>query len=301
MINNWFLNLFHSVCFVLLILVQGFAQESEKHDGDFSFGLIADCQYSAVEGTGERKYNLSEEKLKECVNQFNVMELKFVVHLGDFIDRDFESFDVVSPLYDQLNMANYHVLGNHDFSVSDELKKDVPDKLNMPAKYYDYKVNGWRFIVLDGNDISFHAYPKNSVGYNNASDYYKEQKIGTPKWNGAIGINQINWLKAVLDKSSKKGEKVVLFCHFPIYPENVHNLWNAGEVIELIENYSCVKAYINGHNHAGNYEIKEGIHYLTLQGMVDTDQNSYAIINVNGNVLKVTGFGREESRLLEIR
>ncbi|MCZ6674572.1 MAG: metallophosphoesterase, partial [Verrucomicrobia bacterium] len=148
---------------------------------------------------------------------------------------------------------------------------------------------------------SFHAYPENSVEYNEAATYYQRHKVTAPKWNGAIGSKQISWLKRVLENATKEGEKVVLYCHFPVFPENVHNLWNAPEIVELLEDYSCVKAYINGHNHAGNYDVKKGIHYLTLKGMVDTVHTSYAVIHVYEDRLEVKGFGREENRTLEIR
>ncbi len=290
-----------TTCFGFLLASNVFSQTINKSSSEFSFGIIADCQYCAIEGTGERKYTLSEGKLKECVEHFNTMNLEFVIHLGDFIDRDFESFDVVSPIYNRLKMPNYHALGNHDFSVSDALKKDVVKKMGLPANYYDFAVKGWRFIVLDGNDISFHAYPKNSDRYRIASDYYEEHEITSPKWNGAIGSVQLDWLKNALDKAIKNEEKVIFYCHFPIFPENIHNLWNAAEIIQLIESYTNVKAYINGHNHAGNYGIKEGIHYVTIKGMVDTEQNSYAIINVSENSLSIVGYGREQNRILEIK
>jgi len=37
-----------------------------------------------------------------------------------------------------------------------------------------------------------------------------------------------------LKKADKNNEKAVLYCHFPVYPKNVHNLWNAKEIIEII-------------------------------------------------------------------
>ncbi|MFT6059924.1 MAG: hypothetical protein ACJAU9_001352 [Lentimonas sp.] len=33
-----------------------------------------------------------------------MLDLAFVTHLGDFIDRDFESFDEVNSIYNQLKM-----------------------------------------------------------------------------------------------------------------------------------------------------------------------------------------------------
>lgn len=285
--------------FLGLYLISGNNENSSKDL--FSFGVIADCQYCDIVGEGVRKYSLSENKLQECVNHLNTLNLEYVVHLGDFIDRDFKSFNVVSPIYDELKAPNYHVLGNHDFSVIDEKKKEVPKTLGMKSRYYDFNVKGWRFIVLDGNDISFHAYPSNSEKFKEVEEYYKVNNISSPKWNGAIGIEQISWLRKILDTASRENEKVILFCHFPVFPPNKHNLWNSEEIIKLIESYSCVKAYINGHNHQGEYGIKDGIHYLTLKGMVDTYETSYATVNIYGDSLKIIGYGREEDKNLVLR
>ncbi len=287
----------------LLLTISGCSSPrfaSKRVDQTFSFGVIADCQYCQVVGTGIRKYSQSDTKLKACVAHFNTMDLTYAIHLGDFIDRDWESFDIVNPIYDELDMPHYHVLGNHDFSVTDERKDQVPKKLNLPSKYYHFRFGNWRFVVLDGNDVSFHAYAEDTESHNFARQYYEQHQIESPKWNGAIGKAQISWLKKVLDKACSKEEKVMLFCHFPIYPDNIHNLWNAEEIIAIIEAYPCVKAYMNGHNHEGNYGWKKEVHYLTLKGMVDTEQNSYAVVRVLKDSLKVMGFGREESKDLPL-
>lgn len=267
----------------------------------YSFGVIADCQYCKEEGTGVRKYAKSNTKLAACVKHFNTMNLEYTIHLGDFIDHNWESFDIVNPIYNQLNMPHYHVLGNHDFWVIDKKKSAVTHKLGMPSAYYDFEVKGWRFVVLNGNDISFHAYPKDSKNYQLAVEYYKNNKLKSPDWNGAIGTTQLNWLKAILAKATKHKEPVIIYCHFPVYPDNIHNLWNANEVIDIIEDYPCVKAYINGHNHEGNYGLKNGVHYLTMKGMVDTDESAYGVIKVDKEQLIVKGYGRELDRVLKIK
>lgn len=289
-----------SIVFIVLFTLTSYAQKNpeEKH---FSFGVIADCQYCDEVGTGVRKYDLSDTKLQQCVTHLNTMDLAYTVHLGDFIDKDWKSFDDVGPIYNTLKMPKYHVLGNHDFSVADTLKHKVSERMGLPSPYYDFEVNGWRFIVLNGNDVSFHAYPQESKNYKKADAYYTKHKIESPKWNGALGKKQLKWLKQVLESASKNEEKVILYCHFPVYPENVHNLWNADEVIDLIEDYSCVKTYINGHNHAGNYGQKNGIHYVTMKGMVDTEQTSYSTIKVYPHKLEIMGYGREENRTLLIK
>ncbi len=266
----------------------------------FQFGVIADCQYCSDPGTGVRKYSMSVEKLERCVDHLNTLDLDYVVHLGDFIDRDFESFDVVNPIYHRLAFPKYHVLGNHDFSVVDDRKKDVPGKLGLASRYYDFAVKGWRFVVLDGNDISFYAHPANSPEHQETVDYYERNKIDSPDWNGAVGPRQVSWLEKVLEQAAQVGEKVVLYCHFPVYPENVHNLWNAREIVSVIERFPCVKAYLNGHNHAGNYGIRNGVHYLTFKGMVDTGETAYATVTVHEDRLEISGYGRESNRILEI-
>ena len=49
-----------------------------------------------------------------------------------------------------------------------------------------------------------------------------------------------------------------------------------------------------------NYGQRDGIHYLTLKGMVDTEQTSYSVIEVYADRLVVKGFGRETERDLPL-
>ncbi|MCG8306588.1 MAG: metallophosphoesterase [Cytophagales bacterium] len=288
---------------VLALLIVTCLVACKKADTNktYSFGVIADCQYCDDPGTGVRKYSASKEKLARCIDHFNSMELEYVVHLGDFIDKNMESFRVVEPIFKNLSVPGYHVLGNHDFSVRDDEKEQIPQVLGMPSRYYDFEIYGWRFIVLDGNDISFHAYPAGSAQYREAAKYYEENGIQSPKWNGAVGDEQLEWLKNRLNSAAKDGEKVILYCHFPVYPDNPHNLWNAKEIMGILEDYSCVKAYVNGHNHEGNYGEHSGIHYITVKGMVDTYETSYAVFTVRSDSLEIRGYGREEHRVLSIK
>jgi hypothetical protein len=96
--------------------------------------------------------------------------------------------------------------------------------------------------------------------------------------------------------------KVALFCHFPIYPNEIHSLWNDDKVLQLINKYSCVKAWINGHNHAGGYAEQNGIHFITMNGMVETEsENSFSVISFTSDKIKIDGYGREQSRNLTVR
>ena len=91
-------------------------------------------------------------------------------------------------------------------------------------------------------------------------------------------------------------QKVIIFSHLPLRPQNnPHNLWNDFEIINLIENRSNVVAFINGHNHSGGYEFKNGIHYITIFGMVETMNNSYGILELFRDSLVLKGYGNQKT------
>ncbi|MFQ5674983.1 MAG: metallophosphoesterase [bacterium] len=286
-----------------LLLFTYFLGCSDSEAPEFAFGVITDVHYCDHQSDGSRHFRSSLKKLKECVNELNSKGLAFTIQLGDFIDRDYESFNKVLPIFDRLNMPKYHVLGNHEFSVANEMKSAVPAKVGLEKGYYDFALKGWRFVVLNGTDIHLKRTPKGSEQYQFAKQMYDElrkQKLpNAQKWNGALGKSQITWLKATLEKACQAGEKVILFCHFPIYPQGMHSLWNDIEVLNVIESYDCIIAYVNGHDHSGYYKARSGIHHLNLKGMVETpDENSYAVFEVFPNYLKVIGYGREPDRIL---
>jgi len=305
--------LFHLLAFICLIFINSCAIQDvliarEKVEKpEFSFGVIADVQYCDCDDGETRYYRASLQKLEKCVQDFNAKDLAFVIQLGDFIDQDFNSFDVVLPIYQQLKAPKYHVPGNHDFLVEPEEKGMIFEKLGLKRGYYDFTYHSWRFIVLDGNDLSFYTLSETDEKYPEAEAMYQKlSSEGLPNaqtWNGGLSARQIVWLQRTLEKAAGAGEKVTLFCHFPVFPQpDMHNLWNDSELINVLESYKCVVAYLNGHKHAGNYGEKNGIYYLTLQAMVETlDKNAYAIVEVYSDHLKVIGRGREPDRILTIK
>ncbi len=269
----------------------------------FRFGVIADCQYADADATPVRLYRLASKKLEEAVAFLNTQELAFTIHLGDFIDRDWASFDIVSPIYERLKAPHYHLLGNHDYSVDDALKAKVPERLGMPARYYEFtrEIPKWRFLVLDGNEVSVLAHPKGSPEYREGEAVRKSFPDPPPDWSGGMGQEQIAWLEEKLTAARAAGEKVILFCHYPLFPKGVHNLWNDAELLALVARHQeTVVAWMNGHNHDGNYGEKDGVHFVNFKGMLDTKLNAYAIVEVFPTAIRITGYGREPSRVLAI-
>lgn len=288
----------------LIALSLGFGTEETKPN--FSFGVIADVQYSEDVHAGTRFYSNSLNKLEETLLDFNTKDLNFVIQLGDLIDKDFKSYDSALSIFNKIKADKYHVLGNHDFNVDEDQKQNVPKILSLDSRYYEFESVGWRMIVLDGNDLSSYAPSISREHIDETESLLQKIKergaINAQNWNGGLSSTQISWLQENLQQASLSGEKVILFCHFPVYPSREENLWNDIELISVLESYPCVVAFFSGHYHAGNYAKKRGIHYLTFQGMVETeDQNAYSIIEVYSDHLKILGFGREPSRILTFK
>ncbi|GAB3268437.1 metallophosphoesterase [Larkinella harenae] len=269
----------------------------------FTFGIMTDVQYCDCDNAGTRHYRSSLRKLREAVKVFNQNNVDFVMHLGDFIDHDFQSYDTLNALVSQLESPLFQVLGNHDFSVRPEELKKVPKTLRMKGRYYSMVRARWRFIVLDGNDRSVYGQEKTSEEYELAVRQLEALKAkkapNAQTWNGGLGEKQLGWLRKELARAAKKKENVLVFCHFPLVPENdPHLLWNAQNVRSLLEEYPNVVAYLNGHVHVSSHLTQKGIQYVTLRGMVELEENGFGIVNVYRDSVKINGFGSEKDRLL---
>ena len=285
---------------ILIFMIFSFASFSQ-----IKIGVFADCQYCDCKTAGTRFYRNSLQKLDDCINQYNTnKELDFVVGLGDLIDRNILSFDSINSILSKSKKEVFHVIGNHDLSVEKSQFENVPGKLNLHKTWYSVSKKDWRFIFLNGNDITFHS--NNPVTVKEAEKLSSKLKVeGKPNyhdWNGGIGSTQMNWLEEELQNASDKKQKVAIFCHYPLLPFEAHALWNSEEVLAILSKFSCVKVYMNGHNHAGNYVFQNGIHFVNLKGMIETEtENAFSVITFSDEKIEIEGFGREENRNLLLK
>jgi calcineurin-like phosphoesterase family protein len=287
----------------------GFTVSSARAETDplFRFGIVADPQYAPVVPNlkSNRYYANSLWKLSEAIDVMNKQELQFVATLGDIIDRHWESFSHVLPLYDKLDHPNVLLLGNHDYDIAAEYLDSVLRTTGLEKAYYDFAGGGYRFIMLDGNDVSLFAPPKDDPRREVAAKRLDELKAAgaanAQTWNGSLGDEQFAWLEATIKKADEAGEKVIVMCHYPVYPANEHNLWDADRIVELVTKSKNVVAYFNGHNHAGNYGELAGKHFVNFKGMVDTpDTTAYSVVEVYPDRIEIIGYGREGNRTLKL-
>lgn len=289
----------------LPLAVAGKACAAATEEPELVFGVIADPQYANVNPKGSRYYRNSLAKLDAAIADLNTKSLAFVATVGDLIDREFESFSKVMPIYAKLRHEHYPVCGNHDFEVADEDKSKVLAAMGLEKPYYSVIRGSWHFLFLDGTDI---ALWRQAEGDPATAEARRILEGATPpgkphpkRWNGGIGKVQMEWIKAELDAAKEAGRRVVVFNHYPAIPVgNGHNLWNAEELLSLFGKYDHIAAYMNGHNHKGNYGTYGGCHYVNFKGMVETKKDTaYATVRCYADRLEIEGYGLEPDRGLK--
>jgi manganese-dependent ADP-ribose/CDP-alcohol diphosphatase len=278
------------------------------------FGVIADCQYAdvgVVDIAPQRKFRKSKEKLKEAVDLFNKQDIEFVIHLGDFIDHDIAGIEKLNEITSKLNKPLFHIFGNHDFYEewpNEKLKnskEDLLKLLSMPAPYYEKVFGCFRFVFLDSNEVGIIESEVGSKDYEEGMQLLQKLKlagnINAKSWNGTISNEQLKWLVSRLIEADKLNQKVILLAHHPVYPEHRENMLEYDKILDLFSEHRNVVAYLNGHNHDGNEGIFNNVPCITFKGMVDTDENSYSVVELTNNELLIKGYGREKSRKFKTR
>ena len=269
----------------------------------FRFGLVADTQYADKPTAGTRHYAGSAQSLARCVADLKARRVAFGVSLGDIIDgRGAESrtdLNAMLALWAGLGKPVRHVIGNHCLSVP---RKELLPALGLRRGWYEFRKAGWRFIVLDALDVSV-AGPTGP----REAELAKRYMALTPKlpeYDGAIDREQLIWLRVRLADARARGDKVVIFCHLPVHPDSTtapHLLWNHTEVLSAVQSAGCVRAWFAGHDHAGGYANRGGIHHVTQRGMVGAPEgsNAYSVVSVYPDRLAVEGVGLAASHTLD--
>jgi 3',5'-cyclic AMP phosphodiesterase CpdA len=265
----------------------------------FSFAVFTDIQYGDQPDSGKREYRRSLAKLREAAGVLNLRgDLAFAIQLGDLIDSRAADLDTILPVWQSLSIRTYNVAGNHDFSAP---RAQLLRRLDLRSGYYEFTRPGWRFLVLDGMDLSV-ASAEGPAMLQRLKD---AGSANAQEWNGGIGKAQLAWLEERLAKAAAAHERVIAFCHFPILTEAstpAHLLWNHDAVRQLIEASPAAAGWFNGHDHSGGYAVRNGIHFVTFPGMVESGAGtSYTVVRVFKDRIELAGTGNAPSRTLPLR
>jgi alkaline phosphatase len=100
------------------------------------------------------------------------------------------------------------------------------------------------------------------------------------------------------DLHRAKNKRTFVFLHQNLHSEgDPHGVKNAPQVRRILEKAGNVVAVFQGHKHTGDYALLGGIHYCTLNAMVEgpaTTNNAYAVVTVEpSGAFTLRGFGRQ--------
>jgi hypothetical protein len=222
------------------------------------------AQYRKSPGKGSRQWTPESHK-----------DLAFAIQLGDLIDSRAVDLDPILAIYNRLVAPQRHVLGNHDFAMQ---RDTLVHRLGMPGAYYEFAVNGWRFLVMDGMDLSVAdgsrapGTPQRESGQDMFEHLRAARAPNANDWNGGIGPRQLDWLRDCLKRASRNHERVGLFCHHPVLRESstpAHLLWNH-ETVRQIWRRAFGGGMVQRPRSPGQYAVRNGIHYVTFPGMVES-------------------------------
>jgi len=201
-------------------------------------GIVSDVHQDIIhDGVSRLSLFISEMKKRKP---------DFIIQLGDFsLPR--KQNQLFIDKWNSFNGPKYHVLGNHDMKDFGYKKEETMRWWKMQKRYYSFDLNGFHFIVLDGNDEN----PKPWNGYNRY-----------------IGTKQQLWLKNDLKKTLKP---TILFSHQSL--EAKGGVANRKEIRTIIENYttksghSKVVACLSGHHHTDYLKSINKIPYIQINSM----------------------------------
>lgn len=275
-------------------------------DPIFSFGLLADVQYADDDTNVEldRHFRASVAKLRAAIETFNDHDLDFVVHLGDLVDHDLNNAGPLLEIMATSTAPVHQVLGNHDFaSTTSPRGRSDPAAVimayGMDAAYYAIDRPGWRFLVLDTNEVGVIEHPPGSDGAADGEALLarlrQQERPNANPWNGTLGTEQRNWLGEQLQQAASEGVRAAVFAHHPVFPDHHDNLLDDHELRDWLAGFEALTVWFNGHQHAGGYGNYRGIHFLTLHGVVQSTSNAYAVVRVHPDRIVITGYDRQPS------
>lgn len=198
--------------------------------GTLDLGIITDLHHDIMHDGMER--------MQAFVNAVQRHKPDAIMQMGDFAYPDNKNKPVID-LFNHAHATRLHVIGNHDTDLG-HTNAQCMETWGMPAPYYTQVINGYRFIVLNGNE-------KGSPDYQG----------GYPSY---IGREQLDWLEAQL---TQYPEPVLMVCHQPLVGYAAVD--NAAKVQALMQQHrDRILLALNGHTHIDALQYVGDIPVVTV-------------------------------------
>ena len=223
---------------IVLVLSTGFFScKNDREPKEITFGICADVHKDIMHD--------ADARLQTFVDAMNNRHADFIIELGDF-GLPFEYNRSFFNIWNSFTGSAYCVLGNHEMDGG-FTKEQTMEYWGMEFPYYSFDMNGFHFIILDGNE---------------KKDPPQE---GYPHF---IGELQKKWLKKDLENTNLP---CILFSHQSL--EDNWGIENRGGVRKILEDENKrvgkrkIWACFNGHSHLDWVEKINDIWYVEVNSM----------------------------------
>lgn len=247
--------------------------------------------------------------------------------MGDIIDGNDtdemteKDFDDAERVIRKCRLPLYHVIGNHCLRYPGG-KAPLMKRLGMQENEHFYRfiptsnsVSEARhmFLVLDGTDVALNKWqpdhPKSKLAEQWLEKHPVEKFSNAVNWNGAISDEQLAWFKDQLEEARTQGNKVFVFCHYPILADHlvmaISLLWNHETLVALCDSYSdVVVAWFSGHYHHGGAQVPTSTKaaskdapvsrkwaHITVEAILMAEEQSFATVDVFERGVALNGVG----------
>ena len=269
--------------------------------GSVKFAVIGDCHYSKKGNYSTRDCLGAKNRISGIIEKLNERNLDFVFSLGDLGDGHDES--EVPEMLEAFAGCKHPVkfaIGNHDLVRRGDT--EYAQVIGMPAPMYDFSVNGFRFIVLNAFEMS--RYSRNEEDREFYWNFRKSNPdVPVQEWPGLFREDSWKALEGMLNDAESKNENVIIFCHVPVLAASAfREPWETEppaiiieyeRMLNLLDRYSNVRAYIAGHYHHGGLSVRGGVVHKTVRSICDFTNDTYCIITADSEKLKISGKGSE--------
>ena len=194
----------------------------------------------------------SEKRISSFIDSMIIAKPDFIIELGDF-GIPSEKYASYFDIWNSFPGPKFHVIGNHEMDGGTSLEEAVSYR-KMKSSHYTFSKNGFKFIVLDGND---------------------KKELNQKGYRSYIGSKQLSWLQEELKNAE---DPIVIFSHQgigtdPNTPGERYSVENSIEVRKIFEDHNKTNkskkiiCCFNGHTHHDFVEEIKGIWYITINSM----------------------------------
>jgi hypothetical protein len=305
-----------SAVFATLVAFSLLAGESSAVE--VKFGITADDHIEP---------GASTSKIAPFFNSMKSWHPAFAIDLGDFAvhgthDEQLGELGTLWGVYkSNVPAPVYDVLGNHDagwLKGGDEIitaadlaagdhhggaftKAEARGVTGMPNRYYSFDLNGFHFIVLDGNNYPVDQAPPGAppTGHDGVVGMYY------------LDPGQLTWLAA--DLAANRSKQKVVFAHqelhhtppegsgdggdVPFKPLTPHKetsyIDNGWQARELFKRDGRVIACFAGHQHVSRWTVYGNTNYFTLAA--NHLSSAYTKVTISADILRIEGVGQQKS------